>query len=119
MPRRPTIFKPRNQPDRAAQNATYDGRRGSARSRGYSAAWDDAAAQLRKAHPLCRGCEAIDRVMPAELIDHVEPHKGDPRKFWDQSRWQAACKWHHDQVKQSLERRYQRGELTIADSVAR
>lgn len=115
MPGRPIIFRSRSQADRAALNAAYDARRGSARARGYSAAWDDAAALFKRQHPLCLGCEAIGRVTAAGLVDHVEPHKGDPIKFWNANMWQASCKWHHNVVKQILERGFARGEIKVAD----
>jgi 5-methylcytosine-specific restriction protein A len=49
------------------------------------------------------------------LVDHVEPHKGDPAKFWNAELWQPSCKWHHDLVKQILERAFARGKLKVAD----
>jgi 5-methylcytosine-specific restriction protein A len=115
MPGRPTIFRARAHVDRAALNAEYDKRRGSARVRGYSAAWDNAAVQFKRQHPLCLGCEAIGRVTATEVTDHVEPHKGDPAKFWNADMWQPSCAWHHDVVKQILERMFARGEIKVAD----
>jgi len=47
--------------------------------------------------------------------DHVEPHKGDMVKFWNVELWQPACRWHHDVVKQQLEQRYARGDVSVAD----
>ncbi|MEQ1901878.1 MAG: hypothetical protein ABL866_14240 [Devosia sp.] len=51
----------------------------------------------------------------AELVDHVEPHKGDTKKFWDKAMWQSSCRWHHDVVKQRLELMWARGQIGIAD----
>lgn len=53
--------------------------------------------------------------MAATVVDHVDPHHGDPAKFWDTSMWQSCCKWHHDSVKQRLEAMYRRGEIGLAD----
>ncbi|WP_296741413.1 hypothetical protein [Mesorhizobium sp.] len=36
-------------------------------------------------------------------------------KFWNAKRWQPTCCWHHDVVKQQLERMYERGEITVDD----
>jgi len=58
------------------------------RKRGYTTRWDKAAANFRRQHPYCLGCQAIGRVMPTELVDHVEPHKGDQSKFWSTALWQ-------------------------------
>ena len=38
-------------------------------------------------HPMCALC----RTAPATDLDHIQPHRDDPRLFWDQSNWQALC----------------------------
>lgn len=37
------------------------------------------------------------------MCDHIEPHKGDPEKFWN-GPFQSLCKAHHDSDKQVLEK---------------
>lgn len=37
------------------------------------------------------------------VVDHIIPHKGDQRLFWDQDNWQPLCHDHHDIVKQREE----------------
>ena len=96
-------------------NVEYDARRGSARARGCTVQWDRAAAIFKRHHPLCLGCEAVGRVTATEVVDHVEPHKGDAVKFWNAAMWQPACKWHHDVIKQAQERAFAKGELVLAD----
>lgn len=54
-------------------------------------------------------------MVPAELVDHVEPHKGDTKKFWDKANWQSSCRWHHDVVKQRLEIMWLKGEVLATD----
>ena len=93
----------------------YDVRRGSARARGYTAEWDRASLAFKCEHPLCLGCEAEGRLAPTEVVDHVIPHKGNAALFWDRSRWQPCCRWHHDVVKQLLEQRLAHGTVTEAD----
>ena len=90
---------------------SYDRQRGPSSRRGYGARWRKASALYRQQHPLCLGCQAVGRVTATELVDHVEPHKGDERLFWDQDNWQPCCRWHHDKVKQRLEQMYERGEI--------
>lgn len=51
----------------------------------------------------------------ATVVDHVDPHHGDPEKFWDTAMWQSCCKWHHDSVKQTLEDLYRRGRVPLAE----
>lgn len=89
--------------------------RNGARARGYDGRWDKAAATFKAHRPWCLGCEAIGKRTRTELIDHVEPHKGDQRKFWNTALWQASCRWHHDVVKQRLERMFEAGECRLTD----
>tara|TARA_R110002049_G_scaffold23545_10_gene83660 strand:- start:46745 stop:47104 length:360 start_codon:yes stop_codon:yes gene_type:complete len=45
---------------------------------------------------------------PAEnspVVDHIEPHRGDPDLFWDEENLQSVAKSWHDRVKQSMEKR--------------
>ena len=65
--------------------------RGSAHARGYGARWQRARLLFLDAHPLCMRCEAKGRVTPANVVDHIEPHKGNRELFWDESNWQALC----------------------------
>ena len=44
------------------------------------------------AHPICNIC----KTRAATVVDHIEPHKGDLKMFWDRSNWQALCKPCHD-----------------------
>ncbi|WP_246710132.1 hypothetical protein [Martelella soudanensis] len=50
----------------------------------------------------------------ATVVDHVDPHHGDPEKFWDTSMWQPCCKWHHDHIKQRLEQMYDKGTIGVS-----
>lgn len=54
---------------------------------------------LRKAHlagnPLCMACGR-----PGQVVDHTQPHKGDPDLFFDSENLTTLCKPHHDQVTQ-------------------
>jgi 5-methylcytosine-specific restriction protein A len=111
----PGRHRPAHLPPRDAEIRTNDRHRGSASERGYGWPWAKAAKGHLRNHPLCVGCEAEGRVMAAELVDHTEPHKGDTTKFWDKANWQGCCKWHHDVVKQKLERMWLAGAIRAAD----
>lgn len=37
-----------------------------------------------------------ESLTPATVVDHVIPHKGDKKFFWDENNWQPLCKRHHD-----------------------
>ena len=73
-----------------------DKNRQSARKRGYDSKWDKARLVWLRKHPLCVYCEKDGRVTAARIVDHIEPHKMDMVKFWDNSNWQSLCKTHHD-----------------------
>jgi len=74
----------------------YDDRRGTAAQRGYGSRWQKARKVYLAKHPLCRHCEQEGKVVPATVVDHIKPHKGNKRLFWDSSNWQSLCKRHHD-----------------------
>jgi 5-methylcytosine-specific restriction protein A len=63
-----------------------DARRPSARERGYDTKWQkESRAYLEGlGNPLCVcGCGR-----KADMVDHIEAHKGDKRLFWSRSNWQ-------------------------------
>lgn len=83
------------------RNKRHDRRRPSARQRGYTREWEVARAAFLKFYPTCAhpGCNA-----PAEVVDHVTPHRGNRALFWDRSNWQPLCAHHHNGHKQRQER---------------
>ena len=78
--------------------------------------WRRRSRQFLAEHPLCRFCEQQGRVTLARVVDHIEPHRGDPEKFWDQANWQPLCKTDHDAAKAELERT---GKLRGCDASGR
>ncbi|RPJ52677.1 MAG: HNH endonuclease [Acidobacteria bacterium] len=48
-------------------------RRGSARARGYDAAWDRRRRQVLHEEPWCRLCLAAGRRTPSVHVDHIKP----------------------------------------------
>lgn len=75
------------------------------RQRGYSTAWDKARAGFLRLHPQCALCAREGLIVAATVVDHITPHRGDQRLFWDQSNWQSLCTNHHSSDKQQVERR--------------
>ena len=73
-----------------------DRQRPSAARRGYGCRWRRARAAFLAQRPLCVPCAAAGRLKAATVVDHVAPHRGDQRLFWDQSNWAPACKRCHD-----------------------
>lgn len=94
-------------PKRAANNkarkAQFDKKRPSARERGYTKEWERERREYLAAYPFCRRCGA-----PADLVDHIQPHKGNKVLFWNRSNWQPLCTPCHSGAKQSEDRRNQR-----------
>ena len=78
----------------------------SAASRGYGRAWQKASRQFLQAHPLCVRCMEEGKYTKATVVDHIKPHRGNPKLFWDEGNWQPLCKPCHDQ-KTMTEDRYQ------------
>ncbi|MEY8001598.1 HNH endonuclease signature motif containing protein [Clostridium sp. Mt-5] len=73
-----------------------DKNRKSASKRGYNTRWNKARKTYLTNHPLCVECMKEDKVTPATVVDHIKPHRGDMKLFWDVSNWQSLCKIHHD-----------------------
>ena len=73
-------------------------------SKTYNRRWDSARRTFLRRHPLCRYCEQQGKLTPATVVDHIIPHRGDSRLFWDSSNWQPLCKRHHDSTKQAEEK---------------
>ena len=62
----------------------------------YNSRWRNLRKQFLKEHPLCEECKREGVVTAAEVVDHIIPHKGNEKLFWDESNWQSLCKHHHD-----------------------
>jgi len=71
--------------------------RGNATERGYGSRWRTARGRFLRKHPLCAECLRQGKLSPATVVDHIIPHRGDMKLFWDESNWQALCKDCHDQ----------------------
>ena len=68
----------------------------SAAARGYGSRWQKVSRAFLHSHPLCEECLKQGRYTKATVVDHIVPHRGDQKLFWDQSNWQALCKRCHD-----------------------
>lgn len=54
-------------------------------------------------------------IEPATCVDHIEPATRAPDRFWDRDNHQPSCGWHHDRVKQRMERMLASGQASVAD----
>ena len=73
-----------------------DKMRGGADARGYNAEWRRARKAFLQLHPLCVECMKRGVLTPATVVDHIMPHRGDQRLFWDESNWQSLCATCHN-----------------------
>ena len=64
--------------------------------------WRRRAKHQLKIEPLCRMCAVKGIHTPANVVDHVEPFKGDWNAFW-LSPLQSLCKDCHDSRKRYVE----------------
>lgn len=71
--------------------------------RGYDYRWRKAREAFLREHPLCAMCKAHGRINQAQVVDHIHPHQGNQKLFWDRRNWQPLCRSHHSSTKQSLE----------------
>ena len=76
---------------------------GTTAGRGYGSKWQSARLGFLRSHPLCVICETSGRITAADTVDHVRPHLGDMRLFWDRSNWQPLCRSCHSSAKQRAE----------------
>lgn len=83
-----------------ARKVRHDRHRPSSRERGYTSEWRKARAAFLLAHPYCVMCGTL-----AIHVDHIIPHKGDGRLFWDRNNWQPLCTHCHNSTKQREDRR--------------
>lgn len=84
----------------AERKAKFDKTRPSSTQRGYNRQWERERLAFLRINRFCRRCGK-----PATTVDHIIPHKGDKRLFWDRSNWQPLCTPCHSSAKQSEERR--------------
>ena len=96
LPWKPPVHRPAGARNAAEVKRELDRQRPSAARRGYDGRWRRARSPFLAEHPWCVRCLAQGRRVPATVVDHVEPHRGDERLFWDQDQWQVLCKPHHD-----------------------
>ena len=59
--------------------------------------------QLQK-EPMCRFCQQVGRVVAANVVDHIIPHRGDSALFHDKDNLQSLCAACHDRHKQRQEK---------------
>jgi 5-methylcytosine-specific restriction enzyme A len=66
--------------------------------------WQRIARMQLRVEPWCVMCAAEGKIgVPANVADHVVPHKGDQNLFW-YGKLQSLCYHHHNSHKAQIER---------------
>ncbi|WP_425985888.1 HNH endonuclease [Brevundimonas sp. TWP1-2-1b1] len=71
----------------------------------YDHRWAKAAKAFLDQHPLCRFHEDQGRTVAAQCVDHIQPHRGDLKLFWERTNWQPLCNPCHNSLKKQIESR--------------
>lgn len=69
----------------------------SSSSRGYDFRWRKARQAYLAKHPFCVECLKAGKYVAATDVDHIVPHRGNKKLFWDSDNWQPLCHSHHSQ----------------------
>ncbi len=70
-----------NSYDRNQYTKLYNGRQ-----------WRKMSIAYRKQNPLCEmECKSNGLLKPAKVVDHIKPHRGDLKLFYDWNNLQSAC----------------------------
>ena len=69
--------------------------------RGYNRKWKQARLRHLAKHPFCVECEEkgiLNNGLPGHPnhVDHIIPHRGNKKLFWDKNNWQTLCENHHN-----------------------
>ena len=73
-----------------------DTKRESSAKRGYDRRWQRYREQFLAQRPWCECDRCKGSYVPASVVDHIVPHKGNRELFWDPNNHQAMAKQCHD-----------------------
>jgi hypothetical protein len=110
MPDMPPSLRSSNTRTKAQRDQDHDAKRAESATRKLygSRLWRNLRALQLAEEPNCRLCAAEGDIEPATLADHIEPHGGDPARFYSGD-LQSLCRWHFDRIKWRGQARTQRG----------
>lgn len=70
-----------------------------------TAAWQRLRMRQLKKKPFCEFCKNKNILTEADTVDHIVPHKGDMKLFFDPENLQSLDKKCHSSAKQRLEKK--------------
>ncbi len=65
-------------------------------ARGYNYHWQKVRRMFLNRNPLCAECLKKGIMTPATVVDHIELHKGEYEKFWNEDNMQSLCERCHN-----------------------
>lgn len=71
----------------------------------HTTRWRKCSRLFLDQYPLCAMHLELGREVPATVVDHKIPHKGDYDLFWDELNWQPLCGQCHNRHKKIQENR--------------
>lgn len=71
--------------------ADLNPKRDSSSARLYGHKWRKESKLYLASHSYCAECERQGRHTLATEVDHIKPHKGNLKLFWDRNNWQGLC----------------------------
>lgn len=74
--------------------------------------WQRLRKQVLNQQPLCVECMKVKRIAPATVVDHIKPHKGNEKLFFDINNLQPLCKSCHDRKTAKEDGRWKRKVYT-------
>ena len=115
MPLRPPIHRPVGRRDKRERDRDTDRRRDPViRALYRSARWLAERRLFLAHHPLCAECQRQGRLTPANTVDHITPHRGDPERFWNRDGWQPLCApCHTDPRQEAMQSRAQKSYKSV------
>ena len=74
--------------------------------------WQQLRQQVLNKQPLCVECLKAKRITPATVVDHIKPHKGNEKLFYNLKNLQSMCKSCHDRKTTKEDGRWKRRVYT-------
>ena len=62
----------------------------------YGAKWRKARKEYLFNNGLCAICAKAGKYVSANVVDHIIPHKGNDKLFWNKRNWQPLCTTCHN-----------------------
>lgn len=67
-----------------------------ASERGYGSKRQRERRRFSDSNPFCVKRYEEGHLTKATVVDHIKPHRGDQKFFWNRGNWQPLCEHHHN-----------------------